>query len=143
MKNKLIKKGGVLFLALFLFVFTPFSAFGYGTVQADGSISVVAMSSGLPIFQQTVGVYGEDGSVRFSDKREQTDLSMISIIADFNASVLKGDVLSLDFVIPLGRYTGFDFAVTCRTITEKGTYSKKFLKQTAACLRIRTLLMAI
>lgn len=122
----------LLSVLIFLSSSFPFTAFAYGVVNGQGTLTVTATTSSSAIYQ-TTEAYGEGVQVRYSNaKLMQTDLDTITILANFNASVSKGDLLEFDFVLPLGRYQGFDFSVDCYTLTSAGARSKTIFKNSGS-----------
>ena len=131
MKNKLIKKGVGFFLALFLFVLAPFSAFGYGQLTADATAYLI-VNSGSDVISRS-DVYGTDKPVYItSTKYKQSELDAVTINMQFKVDVTKHDKLSLDFVIPLGRFLKFDFTASAFTATATGQQSKQIFRTTGS-----------
>lgn len=131
MKNKLIKKGVGFFLALFLFVLAPFSAFAYGQLTADATAYLI-VNSGSDVISRS-DVYGTDKPVYItSNKYKQSELDAVTINMQFKVDVTKHDKLSLDFVIPLGRFLKFDFTASAFTATATGQQSKQIFRTTGS-----------
>ena len=125
---KKLKKYISFILALFLLL-TPLTAYAYGVVDGTGEVTVVGVKKDGLSFYQQFNVFGEDEQVRYNDSNNlQSNLEALSITARYTAGIQKGDILGIDFVIPLGRYKGFDFNIDCFTLTEKNTRSKTIFK---------------
>ncbi len=126
--KKFIKKGVGFFLALFLFVLTPFSAFGYGTVDSSIGCVVTVYSTDKIVYAQNL-TFTENGYFIFdTSSYKQPDLNKISLNFEYKYDIKKGDIMMIDFVMSRGRYRGFSFNVDAYGETNVGNRGKTFFK---------------
>ena len=126
--KKFIKKGVGFFLALFLFVLTPFSAFAYGTADSSIACIVTVYSTDKPVYTQNLE-FTENGYFIFDTKTyKQPALNKIMLGFKYKYDIKKGDVMMIDFVMARGRYRGFSFNVDAYGETNVGNRGKTFFK---------------
>lgn len=129
MKNKKsIKKCGVFFLALFLFVLTPFNAFGYGTVDGNFGCTVTVFSTDKVVYYDSFTSSDDRYFIYDTSSYKQPDLNKIILSFRYKYDIKKGDVMSYDFVMARGRYRGFSFNVDAYGETNVGNKGKTFFK---------------
>ncbi len=101
MKNKLIKKGGALFLALFLFFTTlfPFNAYAASTMSWSG-LQMYAYFDGYSV--------GRKGYGTITDTRKQNTCQEINFSFDIIDKLDDDDLLTVSMTTKSKRYGGFN-----------------------------------
>ena len=133
--KKLIKKGGALILALFLFILSPVTAFGYGTADSNIVCGVRVKSNNVPVYMQNLDLTENGYFVFDTSKYKQSALNDITLTFTYKYDIKKADVMAIDFVMARGRYLGFDFSVDAYAKTNSGARGKTFFKNTGTVNR--------
>lgn len=126
---------GLALLLSLLFLFSPVTAFAYGTADSNIACAVTVKSSTAPVYVQNLEFTENGYFVYDTSKYKQSTLKEIVLSFTYKYDIKKADVMSFDFVMARGRYLGFDFSVDAYAKTNSGARGKTFFKNSGAVNR--------